>query len=78
MDLTRKQIKEILPNNVTFSLRKISFSDLARDEAYKLTVKQGGKELPNMFTPETLKHWQDVIDAVKEVKKHTYKGGKII
>lgn len=79
MELTRKQIKSMLPEDVTFSLRKVSFSDLARSEAVSLKIKRNGEELPSMFFgDEQFTYWKDVLDSVKEIKKHTYKGDKII
>ena len=73
MDLTRKQIKNMLPKDITFSLRKTSFSDLARDEAITIKIKRNGEELPSMFFgSEQFTYWKDVLDASKEIKKHTY------
>jgi hypothetical protein len=78
MNLTRKQIKSMLPSDVTFSLRKVSFADLARDEAVKLHIKRNGREIPSMMSAEELEQWRDVIEARKTITGNTYQGKRII
>lgn len=78
MNLKRKDIKNLLPDDVTFSLKKVSFVDLARDEAVKLFVYRDGMERPSMLTHDDLEYWKDVIEAEKEIRGSFYNGKRII
>lgn len=72
-DITRKEIAAKL--GAPFTIRKVDFTDLARDSAYTIHVK----DMPSLFTPEDLKKWKPTINALKEIKaNHTYKGKHII
>lgn len=78
-DLTRKQIAEALPDDVTFTLRKVDFTDLARDYAYSLKVFRGGEPMPSMFiNKEHMREWSDVLDVLPLLKDYTYKGKRIL
>lgn len=80
VDLKRSQIKEMLPKDVKFSLRRVDFTDLARSSAYYLNIKRDGEEMPSVFFgKEHRDAWVDVIEARdKIIGNYTYKGGLII
>lgn len=79
-DISRKGIKELLPPSVTFSIRKVDFTDLARGQAYDLKIKRGDEELPEIFFGDSHRDgWLDVIMAKNRIKaNHTYKGCTIL
>lgn len=79
-DLKRTQIRDLLPPDVKFSLKKVDFTDLARDTAYELVVKRDGEELPSIFFGESHRDaWLDVIQAKARIKaQYTYKGCNIL
>lgn len=77
-DLTRAEIGAVLPEGTTFTLRKVSFSDLARDEAYSIKVKRAGVEMPSLFTSQDLEDWSKVLKAIRLITQHTHKGKRIL
>lgn len=75
---TRQEIKEILPDDVEFSIRKMNFPG---DEAYVLRVRRGEDEfrgLSGIFTKKYRQKWLDVIQACKKLKHSTYKGKHLL
>ncbi len=73
-DITRKEIQNKLPKGTKFTIRKTDFTDLARDYAYVIRVK----DMPSLFTPRDIEVWKPIIDTLKEIKNHTYKGKHIL
>lgn len=75
-DASRKDIAQMLPGR-TFRLRKVGFSDLARGDAYVITVEdvpQGG-----MLSQEEYEHFRTDFERIKAVcKTRAYKGKRIV
>lgn len=78
MEITRAGIKAVLPEDVSFSLRTVGFTDLARAEAVEIKVKRQGRELPGMMSAQELEEWRDVLEGLKRLKGARYKGKVII
>lgn len=77
-EISRAEIKAVLPEDVSFSLRTVSFSDLARGEAAVLSVKRDGQQVPSMMSGEELEEWRDVLEGMKKVRGRRYKGKVIV
>ena len=75
-DATRAEIGQTL-GVASFKLRHVSFSDLARAGAYRLSVD--GFELGGIMSAEDHAKRKPLIAKMNEVcEKFTYKGEKII
>ena len=74
MKLKRKEIKEMLPEDVSFSLKKVPFTDLARGEAKQLHVYRNGTEIyPCSIVPEEfLESHKDIFRAVNRIRGNYY------
>lgn len=73
--ITRQGISLLL-HGAKISLRRVSFTDLARGEAYELSVEG----IPSgVMSEDTYNQFKDEIDTIKMIKEtYTYKGMPII
>ena len=76
-DIERKDVVAAFPGRrVTF--RRVSFADLARGEAYRLTV-EGVNDRGDVFSPEEAATLAPLVATLEGLAKgRTYKGGRLI
>ena len=75
-DISRSELSRLLGGR-RFKLRSVSFSDLARGGAVRLTVE--GVPTGNVFTRAEYEDNKEVFDILRNIKEnHTLEGQKII